>query len=47
MKKNLGRLFYAATLVGGVAAAMVIILYSAFYGKAVDAEKVIYINKAT
>ena len=47
MKKNLGRLFYAATLVGGVAAAMIIILYSAFYGKAVDAEMVIYIDKAT
>ena len=46
-KKFLGQLFRVAALVGSVAAAMVIILYSAFYGKALDAEKVIYINKAT
>ena len=46
-KKNLGRLFCVATLVGGFAAAALIVLYSAFYGKAIENEKVIYISSAT
>ncbi|MBR1962270.1 MAG: endolytic transglycosylase MltG [Alistipes sp.] len=46
-KKNLGRLFRVATLVGGFAAAALIVLYSAFYGKAIENEKVIYISSAT
>ena len=46
-KKNLGRLFRVATLVGGFAVAALIVLYSAFYGKAIENEKVIYISSAT
>jgi UPF0755 protein len=46
-KKNLGRLFRAAVLAGGLAVAMLIVLYSAFYGKAIKNEQVIYIYKAT
>ena len=43
-KKFLGQLFRVAALVGGLAAAALIVLYSAFYGKAIENEKVIYIS---
>ena len=46
-KKNLGRLFRIATMVGGFAAAALIVLYSAFYGKAFDNETVVYISSET
>ena len=46
-KKFLGQLFRVAALVGGLAAAALIVLYSAFYGKAIENEKVIYISSAT
>ena len=46
-KKFLGQLFRVAAIVGGLAVAVLIVLYSAFYGKALDSEKVIYINSAT
>lgn len=46
-KKNLGRLFRIATIVGGFAAAALIVLYSAFYGKAFDNETVVYISSET
>ena len=46
-KKNLGRLFRIATMVGGFAAAALIVLYSAFYGKAFDSETVVYISSET
>jgi len=43
-KKFLGQLFRGAALVGGFAAAALIVLYSAFYGKALDKEVVVYIT---
>ena len=43
-KKFLGQLFRRAALVGGLAAAALIVLYSAFYGKALDREVVVYIT---
>ena len=43
-KKFLGQLFRGAALVGGLAAAALIVLYSAFYGKAIDKEVVVYIT---
>lgn len=46
-KKNLAILFRVAALAGGVAAAIFIILYSAFYGKAVDNEFVVCIGEDT
>ena len=46
-KKNLGRLFRIATMVSGFAAAALIVLYSAFYGKAFDNETVVYISSET
>ena len=46
-KKNLGRLFRAAVLAGGLAVAMLIVLYSAFYGKAFVNETVVYISSST
>ena len=46
-KKNLGRLFRIATMVGGFGAAALIVLYSAFYGKDFDNETVVYISSET
>ena len=43
-KKFLGQLFRVCAIVGGFAAAIFIILYSAFYGKAFDGETIIRIT---
>ena len=43
-KKFLGQLFRVCAIVGGFAAAIFIILYSAFYGKAFDSETIIRIT---
>ena len=43
-KKFLGQLFRACAIIGGIAAAIFIILYSAFYGKAFDGETIIRIT---
>lgn len=46
-KKILGQLFRWAALVGALAVAALIVLYSAFYGKALDREIVVYITPQT
>lgn len=46
-KKFLSRLFRICAIVGGVAAAVLIILYSAFYGNALDREVVTKITSTT
>lgn len=43
-KKNLGRLFRACAIIGGIAAAIVVVMYSAFYGKAFDNETIMRIT---
>lgn len=43
-KKNLAKLFGVAVALGGIAAAVLIVAYSAFYGKALGKEQVVYVT---